>query len=397
MVAQVQSAPMIQGIASPNVTVDPQKFFQGTRRMRFQGKGLTAIQGLGSTDTVQLNQTGILAGLELRVQGTLVFGGTIGTTTMSYRWPFDLIQQLKVSANGQSNLINARGLTLRAFEFVQNPKLDDTGISQSFGGATHTQGTLGLACDDWGTSSSNVAAPGTNVAAIGTYTVDLTFFIPIAADPVYLIGAVYAQSTATNLEVGITWATQAQILAALGASATFSASLNWQLTQLCYSIPQVGSAYVVPDLSTFHQLTDFRQGGLTSGTNMVALPGVGTGRQLLRLLYNTYSGAEPNPVPYAMTSANYAQIDWAYGGSDTPEVYPNGTVLRAANIRTSGVDLGGLWGLGLHDFASQFAARDAVDEGATSNLRHEFNLVNTPTSGYAITAQETLFAAPVGA
>ena len=53
--------------------------------------------------------------------------------------------------------------------------------------------------------------------------------------------------------------------------------------------------------------------------------------------------------------------------------------------------------IGLHDFASQFAARDAVDEGATSNLRLELNLVNAPTSGYAIAAQETLFAAPVGA
>lgn len=391
------SAPMIQGIASPNVVVDPQKFYLGTRRMRFAGKGLTAIQGLGSTDTVQLNQTGILAGLEVRVQGTLTFGGTIGTTTMSYRWPFDLIQFLRVSANGQSNLINCRGLTLRAYEFVMNPKLDDTGVSKSFGGATQTQGTLALASDDWGTSSGNVAAPGTNVAAVGTYTVDLTFFVPIAADQANLIGSVYAQSTATNLEVAITWATQAQILSALGGAATFASALNWQITQLCYSIPQVGGQYVVPDLSVFHQLTDFRQGGLTSGQNMVLLPGVGTGRQLLRLLWNTYSGAEPNPVPLAMTAANYAQIDWAYGGSDTPEVYPNGTMLQAFNIRTAGVDLGILWGLGLHDFASQFALRDVVDEGATSNLRNEINLVGTPTSGYTIHAQETLFAAPVGA
>jgi hypothetical protein len=388
---------MIQGIQAPNVTVDPQSFYAGTRRMRFQAKGLTAIQGLGSTESVQLNQTGILSAIEVRVAGTLTFGGTIGVTTMSYEWPFNLIQAMKLSANGQSNLINCKGLTLRAFEFIANPKLDDTGVGKQFGGAAVTTGTLALPCDDWGTSAGNVAAPGTNIAAVGTYTVDLTFVIPVAADPTYLIGSVYAQSTATNLSLDITWATQAQLVAVLGGAATFASSLSWQATQVAYSIPNVGGRYVVPDLSTFHQLTDFRQSGLGQGTNMVALPGVGTGRQLLRMFWNVYSGAAPQPIPVPMNAAQYAQIDWAFGGSDTPEVYPNGQMLRAENIRVAGVDLGGNWGIGLHDFASQFAARDAVDEGATSNLRNEFNLVNAPTAGYAITAQETLFAAPVGA
>jgi len=389
------AAPMIQGIAAPNVVVDPQKFFAGTRRMRFQAKGLSAIQGLGSTESVQLNQTGILSAIELRVQGTLTFGGTIGTTTMAYEWPFNLLQAVKVSANGQSNLINCKGLTLRAAEFIMNPKLDDAGISQQFAGAANTFGTLALPSDLWGASSTNVTAPGTNVAATGTYPFDLTFVIPIAADPVYLIGSVYAQSTATNLSLDITWATQNQIVSALGGAATFASSINWQATQVAYSIPNVGGQYVVPDLSTFHQLTDFRQSGLGQGTNMVALPGVGTGRQLLRSWFNVYSGS--TPAPLAMNATNFAQLDWAFGGSDTPEVYPNGQMLRAENIRVAGVDLGGLWGIGLHDFASMFAARDAVDEGATSNLRLEFNLVNSPTSGFVIAAQETLFAAPVGA
>ena len=389
------AAPMIQGVSAPNVVVAPEAFYAGTRRMRFQAKGLTAIQGLGSTESVQLNQTGVLAGIELRVQGTLTFGGTIGTTTMSAEWPFNLPQAVKLSANGQSNLINAKGLTLRAYEFMANPKLDDSGISQQFNGAAVVTGTLSIPSDLWGTTGGNFTAPLTNVAATGTYTFDITFWVPVAADPVYLIGSVYAQSTATNLSLDITWATQNQLLAALGGAATFASAINWQATQVAYSIPNVGGRYVVPDLSTFHQLTDFRQSGLGQGQNFVPLPGVGTGRQLLRTWFQVYSGA--TPAPLALTATNYAQIDWAFGGSDTPEVYPNGTMLRAEQIRVSGVDLGGNWGIALHDFASQFAARDAVDEGATSNLRHEFNLVNAPTSGYCIAAQETLFAAPVGA
>lgn len=254
------SAPLIQGVTSPNVVVDPQTFYAATRRLRFPMQALKAIAGLGSTDSVQLRQTGIISGLEIRVQGTVTFGGTIGTTTMSYEWPFNLLQEIRLSANGQSNLVKARGLSIRALEFVTNPKIDDAGLSKSFAGAAQVAGTLAMASDDWGTSSSNVMAPNTNVAAVGTYTVDLTFFVPVAADPVSLVGAVYAQSSATNLSLDVQWATQAQIVSALGGAATFASALNWSVTGRAYSIPNVGGNYVVPDLSQFHQLAETRFG-----------------------------------------------------------------------------------------------------------------------------------------
>lgn len=389
------SAPLIQGVTSPDVVVDPPSFYAATRRLRFPMRSLTAIAGVGTTDSVQLRQTGIIQSLEIRVQGTITFGGTIGTTTMSYDWPFNLIQEVRLSANGQSNLVRCRGLSIRALEFICNPKLDDSGIPKSFGGVAQTQGTLALASDDWGTSAGNALSPGSNVAAVGTYTVDLTFFVPVAADPVSLIGAVYAQSSATNLSLDIQWATQAQIVSALGGAATFASALNWGVTGRAFSIPNVGGKYVVPDLSQFHQIAETRFGGMAQGTNEPLLPGTGVGRRLMRLLFNAYSGAVPTPL--AMTAANFNQVGWAYGGSDVPEGYNSGTNLRAENIRVAGVDLGGLWGLGLWDFASQFALRDTVDEGATSDLRMQVGFVAAPTSGYVQCAQETLFAAPVGA
>lgn len=389
------SAPLIQGVTSPDVVVDPPSFYAATRRLRFVMRSLTAIAGLGTTDSVQLRQTGILQSLEIRVQGTITFGGTIGTTTMSYEWPFNLIQEVRLSANGQSNLVRCRGLSIRALEFITNPKLDDSGLSKSFGGAVQTQGTLALASDDWGTNAANVMAPGTNVAAAAAYTVDLTFFVPVAADPVSLIGAVYCQSSATNLSLDIQWATQAQIVSALGGAATFASALNWGVTGRSFSIPNVGGKYVVPDLSQFHQLAETRFGGMAQGTNEPLLPGTGVGRRLMRLLFNTYSGAVATPL--AMNATNYNTVGWAYGGSDVPEAYNSGTNLRAENIRVAGCDLGGLWGLGLWDFASQFALRDTVDEGATSDLRLQVGLVASPTSGFTQILQETLFAAPVGA
>lgn len=398
------SAPLIQGVTSPDVVVDPQAFYVATRRMRFPMRSLTAIAGLGSTDSTQLRQTGIVSGLEIRVTGSLVFGGTIGTTTMSYEWPFNIIKALRLSANGQSNLISCRGLPIRAMEFITNPRLDDSGLGASFAGTAVTSGSLKLPSDDWGTSSSNALNPGTNVPATGTYTVDLTFFVPVAADPVSLIGAVYAQSSATNLTVDIDWNTQGAaaggssntgIISAMGASATFSSSLSFSIVGRVYSIPNVGGKYVVPDLSQFHQLAETRFGGQAQGVNEPLLPGTGVGRRLMRLVFQEYSGAPP--VPLAVNSTNYTTVGWAYGGADVPESYSNGTNLRAENIRIAGVDLGGNWGIGLWDFASQFALRDVIDEGSTSDLRIQMGLANAPTSGFAQVLQETLFAAPVGA
>lgn len=392
------SAPLIQGVQSPNYVVNPQAFYAATRRLRFPMRPGVAISGLGATDSVQLRQTGIIAALELRVYGTLIFGGTIGTTTMSYEWPYNLIQSIKLSANGQSNLISTRGLTLKALEFTTNAKLDDSGIEQLFGGATVNTGTLASPLDNWGTGATDNLGPGTNVTTAEAKTVDLTFLVPVAADPVSLIGSVFAQSAATNLTLEITWASQSQILSALGGAATFSASLNWSVIGVAYSIPNVAGNFVVPDLSMFHQVAEARFGGISQGQNEILLPGTGVGRRLMRTFANVYSGTAPAQVPLALNATNYnGQLGWAYGGSDTPESYLTGQDARAAGYRVAGVDLGGRWGLFLNDFASQFALRDLVDEAATADLRLFFTLASAPTDGYAQVAQETLFAAPVGA
>jgi hypothetical protein len=388
------SAPLIQGVASPDVVVAPDAFYAATRRMHYPMKSLTAIAGLGSTDSVQLRQTGIVAGLEVRVTGTMVFGGTITGTSMLYEWPFNLVRAFKLSANGQSNLINTRGLTARALEFAMNPRLDDTGISKTFNGTASVIGTLALPCDDWGTSSSNALSPNSTVAATGTYTVDLTYYLPVCSDYVSLIGSVYAQSSATNLTLDIDWNTQAALLT-LGGAATFTHTLQYSVTGLVYSIPNVGGQYVVPDLSMFHQLAEFRQSGLGQGVNEPLLPGTGVGRRLLRAMFNVYSGS--TPAPLAMNATNFSTVGWAYGGQDVPESYANGQNLRATNVRQASGDIGALWGFGMWDFVSQFALRDAVDEGATSDLRLQIGLVSAPTSGFAQILQETLFAAPVGA
>lgn len=390
-----RGAPLIQGINAPNVAVNPAAFYAATRRLKFPMKSNADWSGIGTNDSVELRQTGIVAALEVRVKGTLTFGGTIGTTTVSHEWPFNLVQEFRLSANGQSNLVAARGLTVRAHEFATNPKIVDNGRANLFGGSSVEDGLLKLGSDDWGTGATDNLGPGSNVTTAEAKTFDITYVIPVAADPKALIGAVYAQSSATNLTLDIQWATQAQILEALGGAATIAYDVEYDVTGVVYTIPNVGGQYVVPDLSQFHQISEFRRGGLSAGENEILLPGTGVGRKLLRVLWNVYSGSTEDPL--ALNDTNYSTVAWRYGGNDTPEVYASGGKLAAYNERVTGVVLGKRWGLGLWDFANEFALRDVVDEGYTSDLRIVLGLVASPTSGFAQVAQETLFAAPVGA
>ncbi|HTF08538.1 MAG TPA: hypothetical protein VK659_10255 [Asanoa sp.] len=385
----------LQGVQAQNVVLDPQKFYPATRRLTFPMKPVGAFAGYGSTDSTQLKQTGIISALDIRIAGTLVFGGTITGTTLSYRYPYALPKAIKVSANGQANLVNVNGTFLKALQF-SGPALNDRGVSHSFGAVTGVnQGTLSLASDDWGTSGANQLGPGVTVPAVGTYTVDLNFRVPVAFDQRTLLGAVFAQTAQTNLTCDVEYETQANLVT-LGGAATLATTLTAEISGIVYTIPQVGGSFVVPDLSAFHQFVQSRTTALAQGDNEILLPGTGIGRQLMRAFFMTSTGTAPG-TPLALNATNYGQVGWRYGGNDTPEIYRNGQVLRAINEHQLGCDFGRNWGIGVHDFASDWALRDAVDEGSTSDLRLLANLVASPTTPAFEFAQQTVFAAPVGA
>jgi hypothetical protein len=392
-------APLIQGHAiTPDVAVDPNGFYANTRRQRYPMAARTGITAIGSSESVQLKQCGIVSGLEVRVSGTVVLNGVYAATAMTYEWPYNLVKAFTLSANGQSTLINARGLVVRALEFTDDDDLNDRGVGATFTAVADTQGSLAMAHEDWGTNAGGILAPGTatTVAAGNAFTVDLTYFIPVAADQISLIGAVYAQSSATNLNLGIQWSTEADLIA-LGAGVTADwSNLCYDVTGIVYSIPNVNGKYLIPDLTQFHSFTEALAPTPAAGINEPQLPGVGAGRKLLRIFFNVYSGAYPG-VPLVMNDANFSTVGWAYGGNTIPESYASGSKLRALNERDTGVDLGRHWGFGLWDFASAFALRDVVDEGSTANLRALIGLVANPTTGRCPVAQENLFSGVVGA
>lgn len=397
MTSSAAAVAYVQGVQTPSTVVDPLAFATYTRRMRFAAQSSKAIAGLGTADQVQLKKTGVVAGLEIRMAGSVVIGGTIGTTTMSYEWPYNLLNSIKVSVNGQSTLIDARGGDIKVNEFQCQREIDDRGVLQRIGSATaQQQGTLSLSADDWGGTGApaNFMAPGTNVAAIATYPIDFTYFVPIAVDQVNLIGSIFGQSQATNINVELNWATQAQLFSAVGGAATISfAGVTFDITALVYSIPVVNGKTVLPDLSMLHGLNHYQQPVPASGETEFLLPGTGAGRNLCRLTWQMYSSA----TPLAMTAGNFANSAYKFGANDVPEIVPNGSKLRAMNERWYNTDIGKSWGFGAWDWISQYALRDIVDLGQTSDFRLLVSPVATPTNGVIHITQETLFAATVGA
>lgn len=378
---------VMQGIEVPTSSIDPTSFFRLTRRMRLPFK-TGAYAGLGQTDTVQLLQTGIVSQVQIKASGTLTVTPGTGTVASTSRWPYGLPKNVKFSANGQSNLINAGGIHLKIREVMQRGDLDDRGVPNGIGGAspgtTRTQGTLALSSESWGV--------GQNVSAIaaGSYAVELEWTLPIAFDNLNLMGAIFAQTSATDLVVAVDWAPLADLFTLTG-NATVALSMNATYEATVYTIPSgPNGSFIVPDLSAFHSIIQTRYGTPTNGMNEIRLSGQGVGKQLLRTWFTGWN----NGAPMGMNATNFATLGWRYGLNDTPETFPDGKAMAYEVERLYNADLGTYYGLGVWDFCNENAFRDSIDEGTATELRLLVEIPNslTLTTPYVEYVQESLSA-----
>lgn len=382
----------MQGVSVPATSVRPKEFFARTRRHTVT-EASRAWNGLGGQDVFELKKADILDRLYLRLSGSVVVTPGTGSVATTRRWPYDLARQIRFTANGASNLINANGSVLVAREFCASPDRDDRGISQSIGGATVSQGTLSKSCEAWGLGSGATAIAG------GTYPFDIMIPIPVAENGVDLAGAIYCASSSTDLTLMVDWESQANMFT-LAGNATVSMSATVQLTSVRYSIPMgPDGQIVVPDLSVFHSIVKTSTGTLSNGANETRLVGQGAGKTLLRVLFRTLNGAPAAAVPLTFNSTNYGEQGVRFSSNETPDDYFDGQTQRYINERAYNTDVGLYWGYGVHDFAAENAFRDAIDMGTTSELR----LLTTIQSGVTLTSpsfeytQETIFAAGTGA
>lgn len=401
-----QSAPMpqadvpvtMQGVVVPAASVNPREFFRRTRRLTFLTKSFV-IAGLGLSDNIPILQTGIIAGITIRLSGSIVVtlgGGTAATTA---RWPYDIIKKIRLAANGQSNLINVSGWKLKVRDIMARGDLNDRGVANGIGGASpgtsRTQGTLAQANETWGLGQNVTAIPG----APTTYNFDLEFYVPVAFDQKTLLGAVFAQTAATDLNVQIDWASTSDLFVTTGAAtAVLGAGTTCTVEAQVFSIPQgPNGQIIVPDLSMFHSFIESRFPSPVNGDNEVRLAGQGIGRQLLRLIWQTWNGA--TPAPLAINATNFGQVGWRYGGSDTPELWTDGQQLAYWNERLFNSAIGQFAGFGCWDFSSENAFRDSVDMGAATELRLLLNIANgvTLSGPFLEYVQESAFVGAVGA
>lgn len=376
--AQQSGTVTFQGIEVPAQAVNPSAFFALTRRHR-NPEVNRPFAGLGLTDHVELKKSDIVAGLTVQFAGSLV---VTSTPKMTMRWPYDLIRAFRFTANGQTNLINASGLQIKARSFMR-PGCTDRGVSQAVGAATVQQGTLSSASESWGVAPNKVLAAG-------TYDVELEWFIPIAEDQSDLAGAVFAQTSTMDLTLDVDWEQPANLV---DVPADITLTGNLKVTTEKFSIPVVGGNFVVPDLSMFHSITSARKTDIANGDNEIRLTGQGAGKQLLRLYYRLLNGAPS--IPVAASAANFGPQAWRYGTNETPETYGDGLTMRMINEAEYGCDIGGVWGWLAHEFNVTNAFRDTVDMGQTSELRLVTNIgagvaLATPVLEYV---QETMFAA----
>lgn len=354
----------MQGIAVPASSVNPQAFFHNTRRHTLLEK--TSAYAGQAQDVFELRKSDILSSILVRFSGQIVVTG--GTTNVSWRWPYDMINA-KFTANGASNLINVSGLKLKARELMKKGDLNDRGVSQSMGGATVNQGTLSMGSETWG------AGPGATALAAGTYGVEIFWRVPVAEDEVDLAGAVFLATSTADLTLTLDYRPVGQLF--YGGTAT-SVVLTGTVEVISkkFSIPVVNGNIVVPDLSLFHSMIQSSTTALQTGDNEVRLIGQGGGKSMLRTFYQLWNGAGNAAAPVVMNSVNFGQQLWRYGNNETPDTYPDGQAMRETSEYLYSTDLGGHWGFGCHDFAAELEFRDVVDMGTTSDLRILSNITN---------------------
>jgi len=381
---------LMQGIEVPASSINPEAFFRLTRRLTILEKSIAAFAGLGSTDTVPILQTGVLSGLVIQFTGSLTIALPTGTAASTGRWPYDLIRAARFTANGQSNLINAHGASLKVREIMQRGDLTDRGVSRGIGGASPgtaiNQGTMSLNTDAWGVGQNVTGIPA------ATYPVELEWYVPVAFDDFSLQGAIFAQTSATDLFLAIDWAPLTDLFQLTGtATASLSGSVNVFAT--LYTIPQAPSGdIIIPDLSVFHSLIESRVNNIALGDNEIRLSGQGVGKQLLRMFGRTINNGATTQVGLPVNSTNYGQMLWRFGGNDTPEVVTNGNAMAHRVEKLFDCDLSSQYGWWVWDFASENAFRDAVDEGTATELRFLVNIANgvTLTSAFEEYVQETV-------
>lgn len=275
-------------------------FFRSTERNDIPAQGVP-YPGLGGGGVdVRIPQVGVLASIRIIAKLTLVVSGA-GTITSTYQWPWNALKRVALNVNGQTGIIGAQGLDIRARRqrVYRNPREEVTSIASNAG------------------IDSATGNPAPGVIANGTYAVNLVYDIPITHDDYNLVGALYAQSDSNAFFWRFEAASLAELFTAAGGStATLTGTLYWTYT--VYDIPAADSSdgrkILLPNMSWLHGFLGYDQPYANTGEVQVAL--IRTAGQLLATYLYMDNGGAAQHDPLAMT-----EIRQQYGGNRRSRVF----------------------------------------------------------------------------
>jgi len=305
-------------IAGLPFVFDPASFFELTERNVYPAHTFDSLGVGGGTENRQLPQAGVLARLRLMFVGTLTTTIGAGSTTSAARWPYGLLDSLVLSVNAQNDVYSLNGTDLYALWALKNP-----------GAAAH---------DDHDTFPGAIG-PGSAIAT-GAQDVVLTWDVGVAIDQTTLIGSIFAQSPAMNLQLRVRQADlAADLIQAAGGSTIDSLTGTWTVEVTSFDVPLSAGdqpALIVPDLQQLHAVQ-------ATQTNFSAVGEVrhslirGNG-QLDRLLIQ-YASADPRTDTSAdawyRADPDLDEIDAVrieYGNAQRPLDYNPAGMLLKENI-----------------------------------------------------------------
>jgi hypothetical protein len=353
---------LLQNIPTNPFVVDPGAFFQMTRKNVVTNEAVTV--GSGKFQNRRLPTVGIVSKLQLVFQGTVTVATAAATT--SDLWPHGLLSQFTLSANGQNELVSASGLDLHALRFLRYPAFSEA--------VDVFPGTLG----------------GGNSVAVGSYPIYLTFEVPMAMDDMSLVGALFAQSQGTNLNIKLTEATAAELFSANPGNVTIAGA--WTVQETFFDIPlDAQGNQVLPDLSRLHGINSVLTPFLNTGD--VKAPLIRSAGQLTRLLVSARSSATNrlSAAPNAATSKLIDAIRLEYGGNQKPQVFDPAATLLALNNQHYGATVP--YDRLVLDFVRENPQRDVIYmQGVTElNVVPKVNAGVTVSAGEVRVVQETLY------
>lgn len=306
---QQASAYMANLPAEGSFVMNPALFARETERndMPLETKAIGALGG--APIDLRIPNVGVLAGIRMIVKGTLAVGGT-GAVSSNYQWPWNLFKRVTVNLQGQTSLISAEGLDLRARRqrIYRNPQED---VSTAPGAAAAT------------------GNPTPGVIANGNYSVVLVYDIPIVHDAYTLTGAVYAQSDAVYLNWRIQLGAVAELFSvAAGGTVAFSGTIHTTITfyDIPFSDSQQGRKVLLPDMRWLHSLIAADKPFANTGDVTTEL--IRTSGQLISVgLYLDNGGAAQ------IDASSLSKLVFGYGGNRQPRVFDPIETLLEKNVQ----------------------------------------------------------------